>query len=115
MNGKGDRPRNNWSRQFRNNFDLIKWNPKNMNDLFITEVKHVWTDILPTKEGWYWILLDNNPNIVEVKRQRGYGNRLCAFIVKWSGNFPVEEIQNALWSGPLIEPIDVHLEKYSKK
>ena len=29
MNGKGDRPRNNYSNQFRNNYDEIDWSKKN--------------------------------------------------------------------------------------
>ena len=30
MNGKGDRPRNNYSNQFRNNYDEIDWSKKNV-------------------------------------------------------------------------------------
>lgn len=33
MNGKGDRPRNNYSNQFRNNYDEIDWSKKNIENI----------------------------------------------------------------------------------
>lgn len=36
MNGKGDSPRNNYSRQFRDNYDMIDWRKKPTTDTLHT-------------------------------------------------------------------------------
>lgn len=64
-----------------------------------------WTETPPQQEGWYWKLEHGVCTIVEVKRQPAWGNRLCCL---HGANYgPTEEYAvNALWSGPIQEPME---------
>ena len=65
----------------------------------------IWTKERPDQEGWWWLVIKDEVTVVNVKRQQGYGNRLCAYISTLHCHFPVDEIDNALWSGPIRQPI----------
>lgn len=59
-----------------------------------------WSEEVPDQEGWWWCLGPNR--IVHVKRQRAFGDRLCAHMIsEW---VPVDEIKNVLWAGPIPPP-----------
>lgn len=63
-----------------------------------------WTEILPKVSGWYWLHQSFTSQVVYVDRQRAYGGRLCTQIGMVF--YPIEEIENSLWAGPLPKPIE---------
>lgn len=63
-----------------------------------------WTETKPDQEGFWWLLLGKEHDVVRVRRQRAYGNRLCAFVGIYREWMPIEEIENALWAGPVSYP-----------
>lgn len=71
----------------------------------------MWSNSPPLQEGWFftaargttWSLLATM--VVLVKRQRAYGRRLCE-LHPIEGWIPVDEIENAMWAGPIAHPIE---------
>jgi hypothetical protein len=68
--------------------------------------RYEWSEDTPTGEGWFWLLRGAEANIVRVRRQRAYGNRLCAHIKPEGELFVITDIPNALWSGPILQPVE---------
>lgn len=63
-----------------------------------------WTETKPRDEGWWWLLIGKDHDIVRLRRQRAFGNRLCAFVGIYRQWMPLDEINNALWAGPIPYP-----------
>lgn len=65
-----------------------------------------WGHDLPYEEGWYWLRRSGDGLIVETRKLRAYGGRLCVCLpppkAAW---LPVAEMENDWqWSGPITKP-----------
>jgi hypothetical protein len=68
----------------------------------------VWQEQLPDREGHWWMTQNGKLSVVNVKRQRAYGDRLVAHLPNGQGPFALEEIENyrLLWAGPIPHPVE---------
>lgn len=68
----------------------------------------VWQEQLPDREGHWWLLQNGKASVINVKRQRAYGDRLVAHLPNGQGPFALDEIEGSrlLWAGPIAYPAE---------